>query len=324
MPSVAAGLDGPTARHPYAHAVNALGIDIGGSAVKVALLRTPDAGGDPAVARSARYGNPPVEALIASVVAAVGQVRAAPGQMAVGLCAPGLVDVSRGCISDSLNMPALVGVPLRDRLRAELAAIGLEVGTLAFVSDAHAAAFDVWASLPDPKPGRLLALSLGTGAGGCVLDACESGPPRRLLVVGGASSGHIGQMDVGFDEPGRTRPVGTDGGIGSLEAYIGLPALLARYGPDADAALARLSVADAPLVALCRALRIAHAMYRPDHIVLLGGVGVRLGHLVHALRDRVCAGLTSLARSGWRLSVGRDDFHAARGAAALSLSGLVS
>lgn len=304
--------------------MNALGIDIGGSAVKVALLPSAEASGTPLVARSGRYSNPTGEALLASVMATVRQVNAPAGPLTVGLCAPGLVDPARGSVTASLNMPAVVGFPLRERLAAALAGAGMEVSRLEFVSDAHAAAVDAWAELPEPKPERLLAISIGTGVGGCVLDRSEAGPPRRLVIVSGASSGHIGQMDVGFDEPGRTRPIGSDGGVGSLEAYIGLPALLARFGPGVDEALSRLLVDDAPAVALCRALRIAHAMYRPDHIVLLGGVGVRLGHLAGALRERVSAGLTSLARPGWRLSVGRDDCHAARGAAAMSLGALVS
>ena len=304
--------------------MNALGIDIGGSAVKVALVPGPGGGGEPRLARSARYSNPTSEALLAAVIGAVREVNAPAGPLAVGLCAPGVVDCARGSITASLNMPALVGFPLRERLSGALAGAGLELRRLDFFSDAHAAAMDAWAGLPDPKPDRLLAISIGTGVGGCVLDRCEPGPPRRLVIVSGASSGHIGQMDVGFDEPGLARPVGSDGGVGSLEAYIGLPALLARFGPGVDEALARLCVLDAPAVALCRALRVAHAVYRPDHIVLLGGVGVGLGHLVVALRERVAEGLTSLARPGWRLSVGRDDCHAARGAAAMSLGALVS
>ena len=70
--------------------------------------------------------------------------------------------------------------------------------------------------------------------------------------------------------------------------------------------------------ALARALRCAHALYRPQRIALLGGVGVRFGRHVPALRAMTADGLTVLARPGWTLETGDDDHHAARGAARLA------
>ena len=58
-------------------------------------------------------------------------------------------------------------------------------------------------------------------------------------------------------------------------------------------------------------------MHRPDAVVLLGGVGIRLATQA-GLDAAVRADLTSLARPGWALAFGDDDHHAARGAARLA------
>jgi hypothetical protein len=66
---------------------------------------------------------------------------------------------------------------------------------------------------------------------------------------------------------------------------------------------------------LVRTIRIAHALFRPHHVVLAGGVGTRLGRLVDELRSAVNQDLTRIARPEWTLSVGESDFHNAAGAA---------
>ena len=156
------------------------------------------------------------------------------------------------------------------------------------------------------------------------------------LIVTGRGPGQIGQMDVGEVEWEKTEasgehashvlasrpmplplPLGPDGGRGTLEAYMGLPALRARFRDDLSGAIGSGAMrADrSPLSALVRALRIAHAIYLPERIVLLGGVGIRLRPLLGEMRERIADGLTTLARPDWTLETGESDFHAARGAA---------
>jgi hypothetical protein len=67
--------------------------------------------------------------------------------------------------------------------------------------------------------------------------------------------------------------------------------------------------------ALVRAIRIAHAIYRPLHVCLTGGVGIRLKPLVAEIRAAVEKDLTSVARPGWTLTTGESDYHAACGVA---------
>lgn len=284
--------------------MNALGIDIGGSCVKAALLRD---GEVVATGMSARYSRPDLGGIAGAIGAALpAEARLLLHPPEIGVCAPGLSDAASQRITKSINMPALEGVDLRELLERVLGrpAAGLTVRT-----DAHAAATDFRAK--HPEPGRLLAVSLGTGVGACVLD---DGRPVRVT---GSSPGHLGQMDVTVEE--ASAPVGPDGGRGSLEAYIGLPALTARYGPGLEGAFLETS-AGPPLRALARALRIAHAIYRPDQIALLGGVGLLMSPVLPVLRGLVADGLTSLARDGWTLRCGDHVFHAAAGAARLSLA----
>jgi hypothetical protein len=76
-----------------------------------------------------------------------------------------------------------------------------------------------------------------------------------------------------------------------------------------------------PFRALVRVIRICHAIYRPHHVYLAGGTGIRLGHLLESLKKAVDAELTNIARKEWTLFVAESDFHAAVGAARIAASG---
>ncbi len=276
----------------------ALGIDIGGTRVKAALLRDGQA---IATGHSPPYSRPNADQLRAAIALAAPDPNL-PRPDVVGVCAPGLFDAASGAITYAANLPGIVGVPLAELTRALAPDAPPHI-----VTDAHAAAVDVCHS--EHLSGRLLALSLGTGVGASVLD---DGLP---LLVSGRSPGHLGQIDVTLHEPA---PIAPDGTRGSLEAYIGLLALRTRYpGPDADLP-ARIRPGEDSFAALARALRIATAIYRPNHIRLLGGVGIRLSAHIHALHSMVQDGLTPLAHTGWTLATGTSDFHAACGAARLA------
>lgn len=274
-----------------------LGIDVGGTSVKAALLV---GGRVAALARSRPYARPDRATLERALRDAVGEFGPGLGLSALGMCVPGVYDPASRRITASANVPGLVGPTLEELLEGA----GVEGARPAVVTDTHAAAHDVWAR--DSRPGRLLAIALGTGVGACVLD---DGQPLR---VSGNSPGHMGQWDVSLD---ARAPIGPDGGRGGLEAYIGLPALRTRYGahwvdglsPESDA-----------VRALARAIRLAHAMYRPHRILLLGGVGLALRPLLGALETQVRTALTTLARPECRIAIGSSPFHAACGAARLA------
>lgn len=275
-----------------------LGIDIGGSSIKLALL---DGGEAIWTAQSRSYSRPDTSSLINTLRdAATGRPG---GATRAGLCVPGLLDPVTRRIVQSVNLPCLTELPLDELLRRAFPGETLE---LLIANDAVAAGVDVTSTLA--LEGRSLVLALGTGVGAAVLD---DGKP---LIVEGDSPGHIGQVDVSLtDAP----PIGPDGGAGSLEAYMGVPALVRQYG-QMERFFAAASVDDASLRALTRAIRIGHAIYRPNHVVLVGGVGIRLRDRIQPLKAAIDRHLTSIAREDWTLHCGHHDFHAAQGAARIA------
>jgi predicted NBD/HSP70 family sugar kinase len=277
-----------------------LGIDIGGTSVKAAACEN---GRAIWTGQSAFYSKPGTEAVRDAIRQAV--AGRAENVDAIGLCVPGLLDAKERKITFALNVPGIAGIPL-DRLVPD--ALGLSFNRLTRIcNDAHATAYDIFHTR---KPnGRLLVLAIGTGVGAGVLD---EGKPLR---VEGESPGHFGQIDVSL--PGE-EIIGPDGGAGGLEAYLGVAALREACGPDISAAIAKFTGDEPSMLALVRAIRIAHAIYRPNHICILGGIGIRLRHLIPILRQKIARKLTNLARPDWTLTTGDDDFHAARGAAKLA------
>ena len=305
--------------------MNGIGIDIGGASVKLAAT---DGAAVLWTRQTPPHHWPSAEALVASIRAAVADVPVDP-DAAIGLCVPGLLNAAATRVELSVNVPGLMELPLVElvaramtapdsrRLAATLAgrstakprpASGAAKRAPLVLNDAVAGGADFAASAE--LAGRVLVLSLGTGVGMAVLD---DGVP---LIVEGRSPGHVGQVDVSLaDAP----IIGPDGGAGGLEGYVGVPALIARYG-DAATALKAMAADPAapPLRALARAIRICHAIYRPDHVGLIGGIGIRLAPALDSLRALVARDLTRVARDGWTLACGVDDFHAARGVARLA------
>lgn len=287
-----------------------IGIDIGGTRVKSALVHD---GITVATASSATpYSRPDRATLLDSIHDAFTQLirQSSPTDQrlhSVGVCAPGLFDETSGRFTTCVNLPGLVGLSLEDLL----APTRLNHLPARLVTDALAAATDFAASTNSQHP-RALALSLGTGVGACVLDR---GSP---LLISGRSPGHFGQLDVSLDDH---PPIGPDGGAGGLEAYIGLPALTRRFAcapDDLPAHLAALPPDSPPLRALTRAIRIGHAIFRPDAVWLLGGIGAALAPTLPTLRALVTTHLTSVARDPWDLAAATSTFHAASGAARLA------
>jgi predicted NBD/HSP70 family sugar kinase len=277
-----------------------LGIDIGGSSVKVAVLE------DGEVVRtggSGRYSRPSPQEVAQAIREAAGD--GANGVYSVGLCVPGLLDEAKERLTFSVNIPGLEGTRLSELVAAS---VGGDVRRVVVATDSNATAYDLYHTRG--LGGRMLVFVIGTGIGAAVIDA--NGP----LYVDGESPGHFGQMDVSLEgEP----VIGLDGGAGSLEGYLGAGALKRRYGPDVYQAVDHMKPLDPPIRALARAIRIGHAIYRPHHVVLAGGLGIRLGHLLPALYTMVETNLTDLARPDWTLTVGESDFHAAAGAARMAV-----
>ena len=135
------------------------------------------------------------------------------GLRGVGLATPGTMDIPAGCLIDPPNLPGWINFPIRDRLKSRL-----QMPTV-LQNDANAAAYGEYWAGGAKKAGSLVFWTLGTGVGcGIIID--------HMIIEGahshGAECGHIiVQMDNG-------RLCGT-GQYGTLEAYAGAKALLARF-----------------------------------------------------------------------------------------------
>jgi predicted NBD/HSP70 family sugar kinase len=277
----------------------ALGIDVGGSSVKLAAVQGQEVLW---ISQSETYEKPTRAQLASAIRSAVkGEL---PKGVSAGICVPGVREKGKHVVIQSVNIPTLNGLNLDDLIGEAIGATSRVVVT----TDAVANGYDIYAS--NQLQGRLVSLALGTGVGMAVLD---DGAP---LMVDGESPGHIGQVDCSIEgEP----VIGPDGGKGSLEGYIGVPALVKKYGGDVPEILKKLGPDDSALKALARAIRICHGIYCPDHVALTGGLGIRMAHLLPVIRELVEKDLTRIAHKGWTMLTGQDDFHAARGVARMAM-----
>ncbi|MBL0870033.1 MAG: ROK family protein [Phycisphaerales bacterium] len=300
-----------------------LGLDVGGTSIKGVFGVMRGGGGEHESvewvvrAQSAAYTKPTVEhvrAALRDLAAELMHSRDGAERVgAVGLCVPGVVEPTTQRVSASVNMPGLVGVSLRELAAEAVGTRGVEEGLkVSVVGDALAAAEECGRMLKLAEHERLMAVALGTGVGMVVLDG------QQQLLVNPGTSGHFGQIDVSLDRDESKVPIGPDGGRGSLEAYIGLAALKARYGEGEQLrrALERITVDDDPIRALVRGLRVVLAIYKPRVVALLGGVGTALGQAAVAreLQGAVSRDVSRVVPMDWRLEFAADGFYSARGA----------
>jgi len=280
-----------------------LGIDIGGTSVKVCLLD----GERSHTGRSDMYTNPSREMLVNAIRVAIGQLPSAITRtMPIGLCLPGKRSQDDRSIERSVNIPSLNGWAFDDLLRA---ACGELPEQYAVMSDVRAAGKDYVCT--HRCDGRVAIVAIGTGVGLAVFD---SGLP---VGIGDRGIGHLGMMDMG--RIGRCDVVGPDGSKNTLESYIGARVIERRF-PGVDSAelsqaIETMGMDEPFMTAIVRMIRVIHAIYVPDQVVLMGGVGIALSTRGNELRAVVNDGLTSLAQSDWKLMFGDSPYHAARGAA---------
>ncbi len=274
-----------------------IGIDIGGSSIKAACLdgQLSTVG----TVSSDRYRQPDRSGLLEAIQQCVRELGVAT-PTSIGLCLPGKMNLQQTAIELSVNLPALNGWAFDELLQN---ALGQEV-PYKVISDADAAGLDY--AMTYPAEGRTAAISIGTGVGLSVLDGTQ------FARIGNKGIGHLGLMDVG--RHADLDRIDAHGVKNTLESYIGAPALNA-IDPEGELNLDQLSAHDPAIRALVHALRVVHAIYQPDRIVLLGGVGNALKTHRELLHNLVCDGLTQLSARDWALEFGESHFHAAMGAA---------
>jgi len=194
-----------------------------------------------------------------------------------------------------------------DELLAD--ALGYVPTSFSVMSDVQAAGDDFIRA--HTCSGRTAIIAIGTGVGLAVFD--EDQP----VSIGQRGIGHLGMMDMG--RIGESDVINPDGSKNTLESYVGARAIEHRFPERRPAEMSEaiwtLAMDEPIMVALVRAIRIVHAIYVPDQVVLMGGVGIALQLQKVELVDAINDGLTSLANANWLLMFGDSPYHAACGAA---------
>lgn len=193
------------------------GVDVGGTAIKVGLVD--DLGrvlgflslptDEPAGAQAAMRR---VAAALANLCESLGI--AVRDVAAIGLGAPGPMDLAAGTLVAPPQLPSWWGVNLRDVL-AELTGV-----PVAFTNDANAAAYgEFWLGTGESANSMVL-LTLGTGIGGGIIFDGH--------LLGGVNSfaGEVGHLVV--DSSPDARLCAWGGGQGQFEAYASASAVALR------------------------------------------------------------------------------------------------
>jgi glucokinase len=266
-----------------------IGIDLGGTNIKFGMLDDSLRPGKTTQIATPKSPDALVQAMIDGALQYMRDNNLKTGDVAgVGIGAPGPLDLEKGIVIDSPNIPGMQNMPLRDRIAA-----GVGVPTV-LENDANAAGFGEYLCGAGGAKGDMVLLTLGTGVGsGIIIDG-------RLVHGWHGIGAEIGHMIV---QPGGEQ-CGC-GQCGCLErycsaTYIGLRAqrLVEQGRPSSLAGVlhSRSHISSKDIVAAARAgdalaaevwdesvrylaiacVSIARVL-DPDRVVLAGGM-VNAGH----------------------------------------------
>ena len=175
------------------------------------------------------------------------------GTEKIGVGVPSVVDIEKGVVYDTQNIPSWSVVPLKERLEKRF---GVPV---AVNNDANCFAMGVYGAYPaDAKPGTLVVVTLGTGVGmGIVIDGklfcganCGAGELGCLPYKDGTLEDYCGKRfftDAGWD----SRSLAANAREGDPEALL----LFDAFGHHLGALMCTVMYA-----------------YDPTHIALAGGL----------------------------------------------------
>jgi len=186
-----------------------LAIDLGGTRIRAARCRAD--GTIEARAEQFTHGFDVLGTVLGRIIDTARQVWPNHPPAAVGIGAPGPLDPWTGVIFNAPNIPAFVGLNLRDRLRAAFDA-PVYVG-----NDANVAALAEWRYGAGRGHRDVVYLTISTGIGGGVI------VDNRMLLGSTGLGAELGHMSLDFN--GRPDKCGN---VGCLEAYGSGPAIRQR------------------------------------------------------------------------------------------------
>ena len=191
-----------------------IGVDLGGTFIKFGLLD-----GENTPSKPFQLPTPPdhgAEGVVAQMIAGARQLMQREGLSAddvgaIGIGAPGPLDLEAGIVIGMPNIPGMANAPLRDKLSEALGIPGV------LENDANAAAYGEYICGAGKSASNMVLLTLGTGVGsGIVLDG-------RVMHGSHGIGAELGHMIIEADG----EPCGC-GQRGCLERYCSAT-YVARY-----------------------------------------------------------------------------------------------
>jgi glucokinase len=259
-----------------------VGIDIGGTTVKLALVRTGEGHEILAPGRIDTGAKDPGPQIVARIAEAVRKMLRDTGETAigVGVGCPGLINNKTGIVVTSANLPTFANFQLAGELQKQLSL------PVAIHNDAKAACLGEFLFGASKGMRNMVLLTLGTGVGGGVITG------GRLLTGADNAATELGHVKVAYGDEAPPCACGTRG---CIEAFLGIKginrlatAALAKGRPSTLSAT-QLTTKDIGLAAhagdavakeICETAGyflgrgIAHfiEIFNPERVVLAGGV----------------------------------------------------
>ena len=293
-----------------------LGIDIGGTSVKLGVVRSGEKLEVVKTCSIASQTADPPEMFVQRVAQASRDLIAQSGEKVsgVGIGCPGLISPTKGTVAFSPNLPNLPGFPLRDRL-AQLIGLGVEIQ-----NDANAAVLGEWLFGPNKGLANIILLTLGTGVGGGVV------ADGKLLLGADNGAAELGHVKVQFID-GALCACGKRGCIESYAGAAGITRIAEQHvakGASTSLRSGKLSTRDITEAASAgdkTARQILHNVgqylgrgianfidiFNPEKVVIGGGASAAMDFLRPGI-DETVAQFVSFGPSLDRAMVERSAF----------------
>ena len=246
------------------HNSKAIGIDIGGTNLRAALIS-----GSGEILRRVSEKSAPDPELVLGRIADMARLLDTPDVAAIGVGVPGRVDARRRAVLSG-GYVDLASVALAQRLES------MAGKPVTIDNDCNMALVAEMALGAAAGHGNVVMFTIGTGIGGAVAEGGR-------IVRGSATAGQLGH--IGIDPDGEPCKCGRRGCVETVSSGTALGRHIARAGLGlnitADALFARAAAGDAVargiLNAWAKPLRAAIdtavAMFSPDLVLLGGGLG---------------------------------------------------
>lgn len=284
------GIDAAETNLPTKPLEQVLGIDLGGSAIKLGRFSHDGRCLQALTVPTPQPATP--DAVLAAIVEAIAQVDPQRQAGAIGVGTPGPTDATGRMARIAINLPGWHDIPLADWLEAKTGC------PTAIANDANCAGLgESWLGA-----GRwyrhLILLTLGTGVGGAIiLDG-------RLFTGHHGAAGELGLITLNPDGP-----VCKSGNRGSLEQYASVQAIRRRTGQEPDQLSALAAAGDAKALAFWHdygrdlGAGLASLIYvlTPEAIVIGGGVSASADLFFPAMRSEIEQRVLPSSRSGLQL-----------------------